>query len=177
MRLLRTLTLLVAACAALPGAAAAKGIPGERITEIAPAPPAGLVAGEPWRMSVTIRDHRGNFVPGPPPRLSAQNLGTGETREASAHPTRTKGVWTFAIRFPDAGPWRYEVEDGWGKSQSWPVIQVAAAPARSDSRGAGLGWIAGAGAVLAAGILAARRYSLSQSQTPSESDSVSASSS
>jgi hypothetical protein len=136
------------------------------------APPDGIGPGETWKAELTILQHGVSPLAGVKPRVIVTR---GDARRAyAAAPTGKPGVYRAEVVFPTAGTWRYEVDDGFSATHTFPPVRVGgggaktvvAASASTPSRDGGgpdiwlaLAAAAGAGliAVLAGAALQRRR--------------------
>jgi hypothetical protein len=142
---LALLFALLAAPAALAGGFATAGLSST---------PAGIAAGQPWKVDITVLQHGRTPLQGLTPVVRIRSGGT--TREFTAKPTRKAGVYRAEVVFPKAGRWDYEVLDGFinESPHTFPAVDIgagsptapASAPASDD--GIAAGWLWGAGAAL-----------------------------
>ena len=106
MRLALALASLVVL--AFPAAALAGGW---ATVEVA-APPGGIDPGEPWRVTMVVKQHGITPLDDARPSLLIDN-GRGETRQFFAEHAGRPGTYVAEVTFPSEGTWRTRVFDGW----------------------------------------------------------------
>jgi hypothetical protein len=104
----RIATLLLLAAAAFPPTAQAGGWATVELGES----PAGLMAGEPWRVELIVKQHGVTPLDDAAPRVVIDN-GDGVTRTFPAHRTGRPGTYAAEVTFPSGGRWRTRIYDGW----------------------------------------------------------------
>lgn len=115
-------SLLLAVAGALVLAAPAAG--GGWATAGLGPPGGGIGAGDPWNAEVTILQHGQTPLVGVQPAVIITNRDSGFTRRYAANPTDTPGVYLAEVRFPEAGTWHYQVDDGFGQTHSFAPVQI-----------------------------------------------------
>ncbi len=149
---MRTLFISVVAAAALAlaGVAAAGGWATVGLSSL----PAGVGAGEPWDVELTVLQHGRTPLAGVEPTLTIRNVDSGEKRTFAAKPTDRVGVYAVRVVFPSSGTWAYEVYDGFGEyggAQTHTFKPVTIAGTGSD--GTPLAWTLGGGSTLLLALL------------------------
>ncbi len=130
--------------------------------------PNGTDAGETWKAQITVLRHGVTPTDGAAPILTIRNEQTGETATFAAKPTGKTGVYEAAVVFPDAGEWRFSVDNGLAATGYGVSATTTYAPVRIEAGPAGgadpgsfpmvpVAAVAVALALLAAGLLGARR--------------------
>jgi hypothetical protein len=99
-------------------------------------PPAELAAGEAWNARVLVLRHGQTPTGGAKPSVIVANTATGKTIRYAARPTAKLGVYRARVVFPEAGVWRYQVDDGLAASgvgvsrrHPFPALLIRAAAA------------------------------------------------
>ncbi len=162
MRYLITLAVLVVALTASSAASAG----GWATVELS-ALPTGIDAGDTWTARFTVLRHGVTPTDGAEPSLTIVHPETSERSTFEAVPAGETGVYEAAVVFPEAGTWRFEIDNGLvatgdGMSQTTtfdPVTISAASDGGGSDGGDGLlfpGALAGLLLALAA-ILGIRR--------------------
>ena len=134
MRVMSRIALLAAvAFAALTGTAHAGGW---ATVELGQAP-SGLVAGEPWRVELIVKQHGITPMEGVTPSVRIDN-GEGVVRTFPARPADRAGTYVAEVEFPAAGTWKTRIYDGFTDvvpHRLSPLTVAGSAPA-----GSGLPW-------------------------------------
>jgi hypothetical protein len=117
--LVGSLVLLVAPAAAVAGGFATTGLSST---------PAGLRAGEPWKVELTILQHGQTPLGGLSPRVVTRDAG-GSERNFRATPSGSDGHYTATVTFPKPGSWTYTVYDGFNDAMptTYPPVRIAPA--------------------------------------------------
>ena len=144
---------------AIPAGAAAGGWATVGLSSL----PTGTAAGEPWDVRLTILQHGRTPLAGVTPKIRVTSADGRTTRSFAARPTARPGVYRARVVFPEAGSWRYVVDDGFSLTHDFAPVRIAAgetAPAGAPTRpsaagGGGPDLVAAFAAALAAGLLAA----------------------
>jgi hypothetical protein len=130
MRRLALVTFLFLAAPAIGGGFATTGLSSM---------PDGTSAGEPWVVTIDVRQHGVSPTDGLKPAITI--YGNGTNRRFAAKPLGD-GKYRAEVVFPSAGTWKYEVDNGFGygvPAEEYPPVHIAeaddavaaAAPARS----------------------------------------------
>jgi hypothetical protein len=90
--------------------------------------PAGLSAGEPWRVELTVLQHGITPLDGVTPSIRIRN-DAGVTRMFPARPAGRPGRYVAVVRYPEAGIWRTRIFDGFTDAYPHKLKPVAIAPA------------------------------------------------
>jgi hypothetical protein len=106
---MRTLLLTLAAAAALAVAGTASA--GGWATAGVSPPPDDPTAGSTWDAKITILQHGQTPLVGVQPTISLTGSG-GARKTFAAKATDEPGVYLAEVKFPAAGSWSYEVDDG-----------------------------------------------------------------
>jgi hypothetical protein len=100
-------------------------------------PPDDPTAGSTWDAKITILQHGQTPLMGVIPTLTLK--GDGGKREAfEAAPTDEPGVYLAKVKFPAAGSWSYEVDDGftqYGQAQTHTFGAISVGAASSGGSG------------------------------------------
>lgn len=88
--------------------------------------PDQLVAGQPYNLTFSIRQHGDNLLDDLTPRVELSAGGTDVTARAVA--TNKRGYYTATVNVPKAGDWAATIQTGFGKShlKLMPIAAVAA---------------------------------------------------
>ncbi len=126
---------LLLALAAVAGALAAAGtaFAGGWATVGLGSLPDGIVAGETWKAQVTVLRHGRTPTDGAKPTVTIRNEQTGRRLTFPARPTWRTGVYEARVVFPEAGSWRFEIDNGlaatgYGVSQTTTYAPVRIVP-------------------------------------------------
>ena len=103
----RIALLAAVAFAALSGTAHAGGWATVELGEM----PSGLVAGEPWRVELIVKQHGVTPMTDVTPSVEISN-GAGVVRTFPARPTKQVGHYIAEVTFPAAGDWKTRLYDG-----------------------------------------------------------------
>ena len=149
---------------AMPAGAAAGGWATVGLSSL----PTGTAAGEPWDVRLTVLQHGRTPLSGVTPKIRVTSADGRTTRSFTARPTARPGVYRARVVFPEAGSWRFVVDDGFSLTHDFAPVRIAAgaaepAPAQASTprpagpaaAGGGPDLAAAFGAALAAGLLAA----------------------
>jgi hypothetical protein len=121
---MRTLLLTLAAVGALAVAGTASA--GGWATAGVSPPPDDPTAGSTWDAKITILQHGQTPLVGVSPSVSL--VGPGGKRETfAATATKEPGVYLAKVKFPSAGSWSYEVDDGFSQTHTFGAISVGGA--------------------------------------------------
>jgi hypothetical protein len=129
------LTLTAVAAVALAGTASAGGWATAGVSP----PPDDPTAGSIWDAKVTILQHGQTPLAGVMPTLTL-NGENGKRVTFPAEATKETGVYLARVKFPSAGSWSYEVDDGFGnyggqQKHTFAAIQVGGSVSGSGSSG------------------------------------------
>jgi hypothetical protein len=102
--------LVLLAAIAIAGVAAQSAAAGCWATVGVTPRPAGLQAGEKWRVTVRVLQHGYRPLAGAKPEVRIS--GEGMKRVFRARPLAKRGSYAAVVVFPRAGIWRYTVYDG-----------------------------------------------------------------
>jgi hypothetical protein len=103
----RIALMLLLAFAATTGTAHAGGWASVELGEA----PGGLVAGEPWRVELIVKQHAITPLDGVTPSIKIDN-GEGVVKTFRAHPTGRPGTYAAEVTFPSGGTWKTRIYDG-----------------------------------------------------------------
>jgi hypothetical protein len=87
-------------------------------------PDGGVGAGDTWNAVITIKQHGMTPLVGVEPSVIISD--GDETLTFPAHPTGKPGVYAAQVKFPNEGTWRYQVNDGFSQTHSFPSVQIGA---------------------------------------------------
>jgi hypothetical protein len=92
--------------------------------------PAGLQAGETWKVTIRVLQHGDKPLAGAKPEVRIS--GEGMKRVFKARPLARRGSYAAVVVFPRAGVWRYVVYDGFvpNCAQVHTFAPFAVVPAR-----------------------------------------------
>jgi hypothetical protein len=103
----RIALLAAVAFAAFTGTAHAGGWATVELGEM----PSGLVADEPWRVELIVKQHGVTPMADIKPRVRIDD-GAGVVRTFHARPTDKVGTYVADVTFPSGGTWRTRIFDG-----------------------------------------------------------------
>lgn len=90
--------------------------------------PSGLVAGEPWRVELIVKQHGVTPMAGVTPSVKIDN-GEGVVRTFRARPTGRVGTYVADVQFPSAGTWKTRLYDGFTDAHPHRLTPLTVAPA------------------------------------------------
>jgi hypothetical protein len=158
MRGTRWAAAVVLAALALPATASAGGFATVGLSSL----PDGTAPGTPWHVTLTILQHGRTPLANLRPTVLITSADGATTRTIAARPAREPGVYTADVVFPNAGVWRYAVNDDFSQVHQFAPVAIgtgaAAGPApaaASTSGGGGPNVGAALAAAAVAGLLAA----------------------
>jgi hypothetical protein len=96
------------------------------------AAPSGLVADEPWRVELIVKQHGVTPLAGVKPSVRIDN-GAGIVRTFHARPTDRVGVYVAEVDFPAAGTWKARIYDGFTDAYPHRLSPLTVAPASAGS--------------------------------------------
>jgi hypothetical protein len=115
------LALVAAAALAVPAAASAGGFATVALSTL---PGDDLRGGDRWSPELTVLQHGRTPLDGLQPRLTIRNPTTGATQTFDARPTGEPGRYVVDVRFPSAGTWAYEIDDGFTSVHTYAPVTV-----------------------------------------------------
>lgn len=124
--------------------------------------PAQVIAGQPFTVQFSVRQHGQSLLPGLSPTVTAERADTGERVKAPATETRQPGFYQASITLPASGQWHWEI-DAFAAAHTMPPLTVTASPAAITPSAAAtapmqdataLSWVVGIAALIAASGLA-----------------------
>jgi hypothetical protein len=89
--------------------------------------PGGLVAGEPWRVELIVKQHGVTPMADITPSVKIDN-GDGVVQTFSARPAGTVGTYVAEVTFPAAGTWRTRIYDGFTDAFPHRLSPLSVAP-------------------------------------------------
>jgi hypothetical protein len=132
----RIALMLLLAFAAITGTAHAGGWATVELGEA----PSGLVAGDPWRVELIVKQHGRTPLEGVIPSVTIDN-GAGVVRTFRARPTDRAGTYVAEVLFPSAGTWRTRISDGFTDAFPHRLAPLTVSPpAGSASAGSEFPW-------------------------------------
>jgi hypothetical protein len=100
--------------------------------------PTGLVAGEPWRVELIVKQHGRTPLAGAAPSVQIAN-DSGVVRTFRARPTGRVGTYVAEVTFPSGGTWRTRIYDGWTDAVPHRLGPLTVAPGAAELTG-GFPW-------------------------------------
>jgi hypothetical protein len=94
-------------------------------------PPAGLAAGEPWQVEMTVLQHGVTPLEGVHPRVIVRSSDDAVQDSFPARATGKPGVYRAQVVFESAGTWKLVVDDGFTARHSFPAVEVGNAGKKS----------------------------------------------
>ena len=149
------LTAVLAGALALPAVAHAGGWATVSLSST----PDGTPPGKPWVVDLEILQHGVTPLEGVEPTVILTKGAT--TRTFQAEPTGKPGFYRASAVFPEAGTWRYAIDDGFTRRHEYPPVRISdgapapalaaapAAPVAAATDDGGPPWFALAAALLA----------------------------
>jgi hypothetical protein len=132
MRPMSRILVLLLAFAATTGTAYAGGW----ATVELGAPPGGLVAGEPWRVELIVKQHGVTPLDGVEPRVEITDE-AGAARTFHAHPTGRPGTYVTEVTYPTAGTWNTRLYDGFTDAYPHRLAPLTVAPGSGAAAASG----------------------------------------
>jgi hypothetical protein len=120
--------------------------------------PGAMVAGEPWRVELIVKQHGVTPMDDVTPSLRIDN-GDGVVQTFRARHTGRPGTYVAEVTFPSAGTWRTRIFDGFTDAVPHRLSPLTVSPAAGSASAGGFPWaqavmIAVVGLLFAAGIAA-----------------------
>jgi hypothetical protein len=104
------------------------------------AAPSGLVAGEPWRVELIVKQHGVTPMAGVKPSVRIDN-GEGVVKTFRARPTGTVGTYVADVTFPSEGTWKTRFYDGFTDAFPHRISPLTVAPGTgAAARGSEFPW-------------------------------------
>jgi hypothetical protein len=100
--------------------------------------PGAMVAGEPWRVELIVKQHGVTPMDDVTPSLRIDN-GDGVVQTFPARHAGRPGTYVAEVTFPSAGTWRTRIYDGFTDAVPHRLSPLTVAPA-SGSAGGGFPW-------------------------------------
>jgi hypothetical protein len=94
--------------------------------------PGGLVAGEPWRVELIVKQHGVTPMEGVTPSVRIDN-GEGVVQTFRARPTSRVGTYVAEVTFPSGGTWRTRIYDGFADAFPHRLSSLSVAPAAAPA--------------------------------------------
>lgn len=126
----RFIGVLLLALAATTGTAYAGGWATVELGES----PGGLVAGEPWRVELIVKQHGVTPLAGVTPSVKIDN-GEGVVKTFAARPTDRVGTYVADVEFPSGGTWKTRLYDGFTDAYPHRLAPLTVAPAAGETVG------------------------------------------
>jgi hypothetical protein len=102
--------------------------------------PGGLVAGEPWRVELIVKQHGTTPLDGATPSVRIDN-GDGVVRTFPARPAGRVGHYVAEVDFPSAGTWKTRIFDGFTDAVPHRLSPLTVAPgSASAAAGSAFPW-------------------------------------
>jgi hypothetical protein len=136
MRLMSRIALmLLLAFAATTGTAYAGGWATVELDES----PSGIVAGEPWRVELLVKQHGIRPMDDISPSVRIDN-GEGVVRTFRARPTGRPGTYAVEVTYPTAGTWRTRIFDGFTDAYPHRLREMEVPAGATASAGSDFPW-------------------------------------
>ena len=135
MRPMSRILVLLLAFAATSGTAYAGGW----ATVELGAAPGGLVAGEPWRVELIVKQHGVTPLAGVTPSVKIDN-GEGVVKTFAARPTGRVGTYVAVVEFPSGGTWKTRIYDGFTDAVPHRLSPLTVAPAAGSTPASEFPW-------------------------------------
>lgn len=124
----KILLALVAAVVLVPTASAG----GWATVGLSSLPPDDLSAGGTWSFDLTVLQHGVTPLEGVQPTITLVGDNGEVAGTFAATPTKESGVYHAEVRFPAAGTWRYEINDGFSRTHTFKPVDVGPVSAPSS---------------------------------------------
>ena len=118
---MRTLVVALVVAALLPAAALAGGWATVQLSST----PAGMRAGTPWVVHLTVLQHGVTPLAGVRPEVRIAQGAV--TRSFVARRTAKTGVYRARVVFPRAGTWTWSIWDGFSRTHTYAPVKIARA--------------------------------------------------
>src|SRR5918999_1266942 len=99
----------------------------------------GLLAGEPWRVELIVKQHGVTPMAGVKPSVRIDN-GAGTVRTFHARPTGKVGTYVAEVTFPSGGRWRTRLFDGFTDAVPHRLSPLTIASGGASASGADFPW-------------------------------------
>ena len=102
--------------------------------------PDGIAAGKPWNVDITVLQHGFRPLDDVHPTVTIVSADGSTRRTFTTRATGRSGVHRASVTFPQAGRWRYVIDDGFTAQHPYPPVQIAdgAAATAASNVGGGL---------------------------------------
>lgn len=130
----RIALLAAVAFAALTGSAHAGGWATVELGEM----PSGLVADEPWRVELIVKQH--GITPMADVTPSVEITNGSVVRTFPARPTDQVGHYVAEVAFPSGGEWKTRLYDGFTDAVPHRLSPLTVASGGASASGAGFPW-------------------------------------
>lgn len=136
---MKKLVLALVAAAVLAPAASSGGFATVGLSSL---PPDDLAAGGTWSVDLTVLQHGVTPLENVQPTFTLFDEDGAVGGTFAATPTKQPGVYRAEVRFPAAGTWRYEIDDGFSRTHTFKPVDVGPASAPSSFPAVPVGGIA-----------------------------------
>ncbi len=107
--------------------------------------PEELSAGKTWAVDLKVLQHGRTPLADVKPTVTITGKETGKKLVFAAEPTDRVGVYRAKVKFPAAGTWSYEVDDGFGRTHTFAPVEIA----RAADGGGIPAWLLAGGLIVA----------------------------
>jgi hypothetical protein len=101
--------------------------------------PGAMVAGEPWRVELIVKQHGITPLDGVTPSLRIDN-GAGVVQTFRARPTGRPGTYVAEVTYPSAGTWKTRIYDGFTDAIPHRLSPLEVTAGSASSGGGGFPW-------------------------------------
>ena len=107
--------------------------------------PDGVTPGKPWNVDISVLQHGFRPLDDVQPTVTIISADRSTRRTFPTRPTGRAGVHRASVTFPQAGRWRYVVDDGFTAQHRYPPVQIGGSRAAPATAGSGTGDDGGGG--------------------------------
>ena len=95
--------------------------------------PDGVAPGKPWNVDISVLQHGFRPLDGVHPTVTIVSADGSKRRTFTTRPAGRPGVHRASVTFPQAGRWRYVVDDGFTAQHPYPPVQIGAGAATATA--------------------------------------------
>ena len=93
--------------------------------------PDGLAPGTPWNVDVSVLQHGFRPLDDVHPTVTIISADGATRRTFTTRSTGRAGVHRASVTFPQAGRWRYEIDDDFTARHPYPPVQIGGSARRA----------------------------------------------
>jgi hypothetical protein len=101
--------------------------------------PDGLAPGTPWKVDISVLQHGRTPLDNVHPTVTITSADGSTQRTFATRPAGRPGVHRATVTFPNAGRWRYVIDDDFTARHPYPPVQIGAGASAGATASAGSG--------------------------------------